>query len=88
LVKKSTQRSKVLLLEGNDDRIIIAASLLAMDVDISDWKQKKQIENKVAELDRLSLIFRKCVINPIESEKYDDYVNTYYELRKKQKMLA
>lgn len=85
LVKRARKHRKhIVLPEGNDDRIIIAASrLLAMDVvDISIIGNKKQIENKVAELG-IAFDFSKVkIINPIESEHYEDYVNTYYELRK------
>lgn len=85
LVKRARKHRKhIVLPEGNDERIIIAASrLLAMDVvDISIIGNKKQIENKVAELG-IAFDFTKVkIINPIESDKYEDYVNTYYELRK------
>lgn len=85
LVKRARKyRKHIVLPEGNDERIIIAASrLLAMDVvDISIIGNKKQIENKVSELG-LAFDFSKVhIINPIESLHYDDYVNTYYELRK------
>lgn len=85
MVKRArAHRKHIVLPEGNDERIIIAASrLLAMDVvDISIIGNKKQIESKVAELG-LDFDFSKVpIINPIESENYEDYVNTYYELRK------
>jgi phosphate acetyltransferase len=85
LVKRAKKHRKhIVLPEGSDERIIIAAArLLEMNVvDISIIGNKKQIENKVAELG-LDFDFSKVqIINPIESEHYDDYVNTYYELRK------
>lgn len=85
MVKRAKQHRKhIVLPEGNDDRIITAASrLLDMDVvDISIIGDKKQIESKVLELG-LTLDFSKVnIINPIESELYEDYANTYYELRK------
>ncbi|PXY41436.1 phosphate acetyltransferase [Flavobacterium cheongpyeongense] len=85
MVKRAKQHRKhIVLPEGGDDRIIIAASrLLDMDVvDISIIGEKKQIENKVTELG-ISFDFSKVnIINPIESEDYEDYANTYYELRK------
>jgi phosphate acetyltransferase len=85
MVKRAKQHRKhIVLPEGNDERIIIAASrLLAMDVvDISIIGDKKQIENKVTELG-ITFDFSKVnIINPIESEFYEDYANTYYELRK------
>jgi phosphate acetyltransferase len=77
-------RKHIVLPEGNDDRIIMAASrLLDMDVvDISIIGDKKQIESKVAELG-ITFDFSKVnIINPKESELYEDYANTYYELRK------
>lgn len=89
LVKRAKKHRKhIVLPEGNDDRIITAASrLLAMDVvDISIIGDKKQIENKVSELG-LVLDFSKVnIINPRKDSHYDDYVNTYYELRKEKKM--
>ena len=89
LVKRAKKHRKhIVLPEGNDERIIIAASrLLAMDVvDISIIGEKKQIENKVTELG-LAFDFSKVhIINPKKSEHFDDYVNTYYELRKEKKM--
>jgi len=85
LVKRAKQHRKhIVLPEGSDERIIIAASRLqAMDVvEISIIGNKKQIENKVLELG-LPFDFSKVkIINPIESDKYEDYVKTYYELRK------
>ncbi len=85
MVKRAKQHRKhIVLPEGNDDRIITAASrLLDMDVvDISIIGDKKQIENKVVELG-ITLDFSKVnIINPKESELYEDYANTYYELRK------
>ncbi|MBP2281837.1 phosphate acetyltransferase [Flavobacterium sp. CG_23.5] len=89
LVKRAKKHRKhIVLPEGNDERIIIAAArLLAMDVvDISILGNKKQIENKVAELG-IAFDFSKVkIINPIQSENYEDYVNTYYELRKNKKV--
>lgn len=89
MVKRAKQHRKhIVLPEGSDERIIIAASrLLAMDVvDISIIGDKKQIENKITELG-IAFDFSKVnIINPKESEFYDNYVTTYYELRKAKKM--
>lgn len=85
LVQRAKQHRKhIVLPEGNDDRILMAASrLLEMDVvDISIIGNKKQIESKVAELGMYFDFDKVEIINPIESKHYDDYVNTYYELRK------
>lgn len=89
LVKRAKKyRKHIVLPEGNDDRIIIAASrLLAMNVvDISIIGNKKQIENKVIELG-LDFDFSLVnIIDPLESMYYEDYANTYYELRKEKKI--
>ncbi|MDQ5929849.1 MAG: phosphate acetyltransferase [Bacteroidota bacterium] len=85
LVKRAKQNRKhIVLPEGNDDRIIMAAArLLTIDVvDITILGNKKQIENKVHELG-IAFDFSKInIINPIESPFYEEYVTTYFELRK------
>ena len=89
MVKRAKKHRKhIVLPEGNDDRIIIAASrLLSMDVvDITIIGDKKQIENKVAELGLAFDFSIVNIINPRSDEHYNDYVNTYYELRKAKKM--
>lgn len=89
MVKRAKKHRKhIVLPEGNDDRIIMAASrLLEMDVvDITIIGDKKQIENKVTELG-LAFDFSKVkIITPRQDPNYDDYVNTYFELRKEKKM--
>ena len=89
LVKRAkAHRKHIVLPEGNDERIIIAAArLVAMDVvDISIIGDLKEIEQKVASLGILFDLSNVSIINPIESPHYDDYVNTYYELRKEKKV--
>ncbi len=89
LVKRAKKHRKhVVLPEGNDDRILVAASrLLLMDVvEITILGNKKQIVSKAADLG-LDMDFTKVqIINPRNDKNYDDYVNTYYELRKEKKM--
>jgi phosphate acetyltransferase len=84
VTRAKKHRKHIVLPEGNDERIIIAAARLqVMDVvDLSIIGNKKQIESKVAELGLDFDFSRVPIINPKESEKYEDYVNTYYELRK------
>lgn len=89
LVKRAKKyRKHIVLPEGNDDRIIIAAArLLAMDVvDISIIGDQKQIENKVAELGITFDLSKVNIISPRKDPHYNDYVITYYELRKEKKM--
>lgn len=84
LKQAQKQRKHIVLPEGNDDRILTAASRLQqMDVvDITILGKKETIENAV---DRLGLVFdyeKIKIINPVESEYYKDFVHTLYELRK------
>lgn len=89
LVQRAKKHRKhIVLPEGNDDRIIIAAArLLDMDVvDITIIGNKKQIEDKINSLGISLDLSKVAIIDPRKSEHYDDYVNTYYELRKAKKM--
>lgn len=89
LVQRAKKHRKhIVLPEGNDDRIIIAAArLLEMDVvDITIIGDKKQIEDKITLLGLTLDLSKVSIIDPRKSEQYDDYVNTYYELRKEKKM--
>ncbi len=85
LVSRAKKNKKhIVLPEGNDERIIRAAArLVALNVvDITLLGIKEQIA-KTAEKLGIPLNFDKVnVINPVESEYFDDYVNTLYELRK------
>ena len=88
VTRAKKHRKHIVLPEGNDDRIIIAAArLLGMDVvDITIIGDQKQIENKVAELGIAFDLSKVNIISPRKDPHYDDYVNTYYELRKEKKM--
>lgn len=85
LVKRAKKHRKhIVLPEGNDDRVLIAASRLqVMDVvDLTIIGNKKQIEAKMAELGLKFNFDKVAIVNPKESVHYEDYANTYYELRK------
>jgi phosphate acetyltransferase len=85
LVKRAKEHRKhIVLPEGDEERIIIAAArLLEMDVvDITLIGNRKQIENKVVDLGLTFDLSKITIVSPLESVHYDDYVNTYYELRK------
>ncbi|MFI2742225.1 phosphate acetyltransferase [Zhouia sp. PK063] len=77
-------RKHIVLPEGLDDRILTATSRLqALDVvDITLLGDVDKIKEKVVQLG-LSIDFEKInVINPTASEKYHEYAETFYELRK------
>lgn len=85
LVKRAQQQKKhIVLPEGTDDRILTAAArLVAMDlVDITLLGDEEAIRKKILKLG-INMDFDRIKIeNPTTSEYFDDYVQTFYELRK------
>ncbi|WP_029036198.1 phosphate acetyltransferase [Salinimicrobium xinjiangense] len=85
LVKRAQQQRKhIVLPEGTDERILTAASrLIAMDiVDLTILGDEEEIRKMIMNL-ALPMDFSKLrIINPTTSEHFDDYVKTFYELRK------
>jgi phosphate acetyltransferase len=74
----------IVLPEGNDERILKATSRLVNEeiVNLTLLGDQQQIATSVKQLG-LNLDLKKIrIINPVQSEYYDDYVNTLYELRK------
>jgi len=85
LVKRAQNvRKHIVLPEGNDDRILRAAArLINLDVvDITLLGDKQKIESLVNKCG-IAFNFDKInIIDPIKSKYYNDYVDTFYELRK------
>ncbi|MCP9767518.1 phosphate acetyltransferase [Lacihabitans sp. LS3-19] len=85
LIKKAKISKKhIVLPEGTDERIIIAAARLvsANLVDITLLGEEYKIKEKVISLG-LNLDYEKInIVNPIESKHFEDYVKTIFELRK------
>ena len=85
IVRRAKEQKKhIVLPEGDDDRILQAADALIKQnvVDLTILGNKETI---VAALTRLnvSLDLEKVkIINPASSDRYEEYVNTLYELRK------
>ncbi|MCU7552795.1 phosphate acetyltransferase [Chitinophagaceae bacterium LB-8] len=78
------QRRHIVLPEGNDDRILKASARL-IDQEIVDLTILGDPAQVAASIKRLGLNFDKGhvrIINPADSEYYQDYVETLYELRK------
>ncbi|MGB0837460.1 MAG: phosphate acetyltransferase [Flavobacteriaceae bacterium] len=80
--KKS--RKHVVLPEGNDARVLQAASrLAAMDiVDLTILGDIVQIKSLISDLGLKLDLSRVNLVNPVDSPQFEDYVNTFYELRK------
>ncbi|RRO21919.1 phosphate acetyltransferase [Flavobacteriaceae bacterium 14752] len=84
LKRAKKQRKHIVLPEGNDDRIIIAAAQLAlMDfVDLTLLGEPNKIKEASSRLG-LNFDFDKVVIiNPLDSEYINDFAQTLYEQRK------
>lgn len=85
LLKKAKEVHKhIVLPEGNDDRILIAASQLQKTGVVKLTILGKRV-NVEASVKRLNIPFdfdKTEIINPIESEYFAEFSNTLYELRK------
>lgn len=84
LQRAKKERKHIVLPEGADDRILTAASQLQkIDVvDITILGKRVNIESSIKRLN-IPFDFEKTpVINPIDSDYFQDFANTLYELRK------
>jgi len=85
LEKRAQQERKhIVLPEGSDDRILVAASKL-QELDIVDLTILGNSEKIEAAVKRLSLPFdfeKTAIIDPLEYEGLDDFSQTLFELRK------
>ncbi|MCC8360368.1 phosphate acetyltransferase [Salinimicrobium sediminilitoris] len=85
LVKRAQQQRKhIVLPEGTDERILTAASrLITMDiVDLTILGDEEEIRKMIMNLALPIDLEKLNIINPTKSEYFDDYVKTFYELRK------
>lgn len=85
LVKRAKEHKKhIVLPEGDDDRILIAADALVKQnvVDLTILGNADAVQSSFK---RLNLEWDKDkvkIVNPAASERYSEYVQTLYELRK------
>jgi len=77
-------KKHIVLAEGNDERILKAAArLLSQDiVDITLLGDAAEINKLIGQLDIRQELAKVRIVNPAKDERYIDYVNTLYELRK------
>lgn len=89
IVKRAKeQRKHIVLPEGGDDRILLAADMLVKQdvVEITILGIKEQIAAAAQRLN-IALDFDKVhIIDPASSPYFEDYANTLYELRKAKKL--
>ena len=84
MIQAQQQKKHIVLPEGEDNRILMATSrLIAGDVvDITLIGDKEKIMAKALKLN-IPIDFDKvAVVSPASSPHYNEYVNTFYELRK------
>ncbi len=85
LLKRAQKiRKHIVLPEGTDERILLAAGRLkVLDVvDITLLGSKSSIHEKIKELG-ISMDLEKInIIDPLSSPQFEDYAQTFYELRK------
>ncbi len=85
LLKKAQKVKKhIVLPEGTDERILMAAArLTVLDiVEITLLGTKLSIEEKIKELGISMNFDRVKIVDPVKSPHFDDYVKTFYDLRK------
>ncbi|GAB2769254.1 phosphate acetyltransferase [Actinomadura fibrosa] len=85
LVKRAQQQRKhIVLPEGTDERILTAASrLIAMDiVDLTILGNEEEIKKMIMKLALPIDLEKLHIVDPVTSEYFEDYVKTFYELRK------
>ncbi|MEP5338457.1 MAG: phosphate acetyltransferase [Algibacter sp.] len=77
-------KKHIVLPEGYDERVLRATSKLinAHVVDITLIGEKEKIQERIERYDISLNIGDINIVSPTESEHFDDYVNTLYELRK------
>ena len=84
LQKALTHKKHIVLPEGYDDRVLSAAVRLidAQVVNLTLIGEVSKIKERIETLD-IPLDLRKVsIVNPTESEHFEDYVQTLYKLRK------
>jgi len=79
-----SEKKRIVLAEGNDERILRAAEVL-VEQNVVDITLLGDEEEVTALIRRLALSIPEdkiSIINPATSSHFQDYANTYYDLRK------
>lgn len=84
LKRAQTQKKRIVLPEGYDDRVIRATSRILASgvVDVILLGDENKIKTKATKMGVPLDIERVEIIDPAKSIRFDDYANTLYELRR------
>lgn len=85
IVKRAKEQKKhIVLPEGDDDRILLAADALLKQniVDLTILGNSETIQASMKRLNLSLDVTKVKIINPATSDRYTEYVNTLFELRK------
>jgi phosphate acetyltransferase len=85
IVKRAKEKLKhIVLPEGDDDRILLAANELVKQnvVKLTILGHKENIQTSLKRLNLDLDLTKVQIVNPATSDRFDDYANTLYELRK------
>jgi phosphate acetyltransferase len=85
IVKRAREKKKhIVLPEGDDDRILLAANELIKQniVDLTILGHKENIQASIRRLNVDLDLDKVRIINPATSDRYEDYANSLFELRK------
>ncbi|OEK07989.1 phosphate acetyltransferase [Flavivirga aquatica] len=85
LLQRALKNKKhIVLPEGNDERVLRAAAKLINNqvVELTLIGEKEKISEQIAKLDIPLNLEQINIVSPIKSPHYEDYVNTFYKLRK------
>jgi phosphate acetyltransferase len=85
LLQRALKNKKhIVLPEGDDERVLRAAARLvnAQVVDLTLIGDKEKIKERIDQLDIILNINKVNIVSPTTSPHFEDYVNTFYELRK------
>jgi phosphate acetyltransferase len=79
-----SNKKHIVLPEGEDERILKASELLLAEdvVELTLLGRKNEIEKQIVRLGLNLLEQNIRIIEPQESEQFEEYINTLYELRK------
>lgn len=84
LKKAQSKRKHIVLPEGSDERILLAASrLMTLDVvDLTLLGDEQAIRNKMNELGVTRSLEKVAIVDPGKAENFDEYAHSLFELRK------